>query len=48
MYRYVDDIAEIVVESSEDIIRLCDQGNRIQKLTSVDENELTKYYLYFI
>ena len=36
---YVDDLAEVVVSSSEDLIRFCDQGNRIRKLS---KNDLTE------
>ncbi|XP_047126067.1 kinesin-2b isoform X1 [Hydra vulgaris] len=31
---YVDDIAEVVVQTNDDVIRLCDQGLRIRKLTT--------------
>ena len=41
--RYVDDMAEVVVDTSEDVIRLCDQGNRILKLTSNNDDHSKKY-----
>lgn len=44
---YVDDIAEIVVSSSDDVIRLCDQGNRIQKLTTTDLNQANRFSSMF-
>jgi len=35
---YVDDMAEIVANSSEDVVRLHDQGNRIRKLVAAHPN----------
>jgi len=44
---YVDDMAEVVVDSSDDVIRLCDQGNRILNLTSDNTNDVHRVSLMF-
>lgn len=37
-YSFVEGLAELVVQSSEDIARLFEQGNRVRKMASVDKN----------
>lgn len=36
-------MAEVVADSSEDVIRLFDQGNRILKLTSANSNDSPRF-----
>ena len=40
-------MAEVVVDSSEDVIRLFDQGNRILKLTSNNSNDAPRFGVFF-
>ena len=35
---FVEGLAELVVQNSEDIVRLFEQGNRVRKMASVDKN----------
>ena len=35
---FVEGLAELVVQNSEDIVRLFEQGNRVRNMASVDKN----------
>lgn len=35
---FIEGLAELVVQNSEDIVRLFEQGNRVRKMASVDKN----------
>lgn len=38
LHSFIEGLAELVVQSSEDISRLFEQGNRVRKMASVDKN----------
>lgn len=38
LHSFIEGLAELVVQSSEDIARLFEQGNRVRKMASVDKN----------
>jgi len=44
---FVEGLAELVVQNSEDIVRLFEQGNRVRKMASVDKNSGgSRYHCY--
>ena len=43
---FIEGLAELVVQNSEDIARLFEQGNRVRKMASVDKNSGGARYMY--
>ena len=43
---FIEGLAELVVQNSEDIARLFEQGNRVRKMASVDKNSCGARYMY--